>query len=94
MSVPRRQGRPEFTADEEQALARLTRDPDGMVLIKRLQRIKTHKQESAHRIKEYSDQMQHQGGIAEMIDLLRDFDDAEKAASTKPVTVNKQGRFG
>lgn len=94
MSAPRRQGRPELTDDDIQALARLTRDRDGKMLLDRLERIKRHKQDMAHNIREYADQMQHQGAIAELIDLQREFEDAVKAINEKPVAVDRQGRFG
>lgn len=94
MSAPNRQGRPSMTEDEAQSMARLMKDRDGRMFLERLERIKRHKQDLAHNIKDYAAQMQHQGGITEIIDLQREFSDALKSQSYQRPAVNRQGRFG
>lgn len=94
MSAIRRQGRPELTESDAQAMHRIARSADGRALLDRLERVKHYKQDMSPGIKDYGEQMQHQGKIREITELLREFTDAEAATRIIRPVVNQQKRFG
>lgn len=87
--VPRA-GRPNITAEERQALYRLRRTHDGRTLIKRLERIKEMRQEQDLEA-DGTASARNKGRVAEINDIMRDFEDASEP-ERKPV-VNEQKRF-
>lgn len=88
--APRRAGRPAMTEAEAQAMYRLARSHDGRTFLARLDKIKAKRHEVDLQL-DGSDSDKNKGRIMEIIDLQREFRDAQPKG--RGSGVDEQKRF-